>query len=1699
MMRNTARRATSTDRSAKARRKHRPMRTRLFEMLEGRSMLSGSPWQNPANRRDVNTDGRVTPIDALIIINDLVTNGPRDLSTPTATPLASTGTPTGVRYLDVNGDNRVTPLDLLNVVNLLAAPPQVRITEIITDMSGNDITSINVGQQFKIKTVVQDVRTAPVNGGVFAAYLNSTYDSGLVTVPFTSPGANPDPNIVFDSDFNLVRSGVLSNQGTIATAGASRSTAPSTGQAAQLLWTVTATATASGVVTFSPSFDGTSGHDVLVIGNNDPVPSDEIEFISDSLTINSVVVPTLSVSDPTPITEGNSGTKQVVFTVSLSGNVASPFVVNFQTNDGTATTADSDYVSNSGQLTFGTGNAPTQLVTVLVNGDNKVEANENFTLGISLAAPNPNVSILKGSGTATITNDDVAPTVTVGNVSVNNTTSGSTAVFTVNLSGPSAAPVQVGFSTADQTATTPSDYASTTGTLTFAASNNPQSQTITVAIAGDTTPESVETFLLNLTNPTGNAILPAGPATGTINPAITNPTVSVTSAKVSEGNSGTTPMVFTVSLSRTSGQDVKVSFATANDTATQPSDYSPTSGTLTFFAGEVTKTVTVNINGDTSVEPSETFFLNVTGELGASGAAQGIGTILDDDGPASLSVDDATVVAGANGAVASFTINLVGAVTQTITVGYATADGTAVEGTDYAGQTGQVTFVPGGSRVQVVTVPVTGGSPAEAKTFFLNLSSANPPGTTISDAQAVGTIIRRGFSISDVSVTEGNSGTKTAVFTVSLSEPLQQPATVSFQTVDGTATTGNNDYQATAGQLTFDTGQTIKTITVQIVGDTVTETNETFQILLSNATGSEIFDGVGTGTIVNDDGQQVSVRAQVVDANGVPVSSTVNRGDTFFLEVYAQDIQSNPQGVGQVYVDINYDANLITAVSPITYGPKYTIAHKGSLATPGLIDEAGAFHEPPAIPPTNPGAEELVFRVQFTADEFGLVNFDVHSATDPGNEILVFGNNDPVPPEAVNFIDASVNIGANVFAVNSVSKQEGNAGTSEMVFTITRFVPNGQDAVVVWKTQGGTATAGQDYVAADGTLTFSPNDTSKQITVLINGDTLDEPDETFNIVLSSADAQVSASPGVGTILDDDGDVSVSITNAQGAEGSGLVFTVSLSQLSGQTVLVPYSTAPATSGNIATPGTDFTSTSGVLTFAPGVTQQTITVQALGDVLLEPAETFRVLLGTPTNATLSDGEGIGTISDIPPAGISGFVYVDLSRDGIKNGSESGIAGVEIVATSSTGQVQRTLTAADGSYSLVGLLPGTWSIHEVQPGFYVDGVDKRLGVETTNDLYSGITLAPSQGVTGYNFGELGLRAEFLAQFANRRAFLSSSITTGEMGGQINTSGAMNLNGGDVWISFDGGWQGKRILTTFFDANQGSASMTLYNNALAPIAYSAPGSPAQIQFNGTGGTPYFLKISGTNPNAVLRIDDTVSVSSVTQSESNTNFVFFVTLSAPQTQQVTVAYSTASGSATAGQDFTTASGVVTFAPGSTAQAVTVQVTNDSVAESSETFSVNLGTPAGIVIDKATGVGTITNDDGAPTVSVSDAAVSEGGIATFTVTLSNASGQQVTVNYGTSNGTAQSTFDYTSKAGIVTFAPGTTSQVVTVSTLTDMIPETSETFFLNLAAAINATIADGQGIGTIGDVPPATPLASRLTATDSALDQEEDWLADTLA
>lgn len=222
--------------------------------------------------------------------------------------------------------------------------------------------------------------------------------------------------------------------------------------------------------------------------------------------------------------------------------------------------------------------------------------------------------------------------------------------------------------------------------------------------------------------------------------------------------------------------------------------------------------------------------------------------------PPAATIDDVTVDESAG--TATFIVKLSHAVTgpcpDPVSMKFATANGSATAPDDYGSRSGTLTFAPG-EDTKTITVPIVDDAIAEDdENFFVDLS--DPLGASIADGRGIGTIVDNDarISINDVTVTEGNAGTKPATFKVTLSHSSSKTITVHYTTANGTAV-APGDYTSTSGTVTFAPGDTSEDVVVQVRGDTIDEPNETFTVNLSQPANAAIADGTGVGTIIDDD------------------------------------------------------------------------------------------------------------------------------------------------------------------------------------------------------------------------------------------------------------------------------------------------------------------------------------------------------------------------------------------------------------------------------------------------------------------------------------------------------------------------------------------------------------------------------------------------------------------------------------------------------------------------------------------------------------------------------------------------------------------------------------------------------------------------------------------------------------------------------
>ena len=347
----------------------------------------------------------------------------------------------------------------------------------------------------------------------------------------------------------------------------------------------------------------------------------------------------------------------------------------------------------------------------------------------------------------------------------------------------------------------------------------------------------------------------------------------------------------------------------------------------------------------------------------------------------------------------------------------------------------------------------------------------------------------------------------------------------------------------------------------------------------------------------------------------------LGNGDGTFQQ--GQNLDSNSYQWGTVAGDVNADGKLdvVSLRSDYTAGTRSARVllgnGNGSFSQPIIVDfgtVAGQadFMSPVLADFDGNGFPDLAMIERFTSEEGAVAFNGVHVALNDGN-----WTPPPPPPPSITMSDVTVT--------------EGNTGTRAATFTVTLSAAYSQPVTVAYATANGTATAGSDYQSGSGTLTFAPGQTSKTITVSVIGDRLAEPNETYFVNLSSpANAVIGDGQGVGTIVDDEPRISIGdVTKAEGKKGQTTLFTftVTLSVAYDQAVSMSFATA---NGTAKTSDGDYVARTGTLTFAPGETTKTITIEVKGDSKREANEYFYLdLFGNSGNSLFTKNRGLGTI--------------------------------------------------------------------------------------------------------------------------------------------------------------------------------------------------------------------------------------------------------------------------------------------------------------------------------------------------------------------------------------------------------------------------------------------------------------------------------------
>jgi len=453
-------------------------------------------------------------------------------------------------------------------------------------------------------------------------------------------------------------------------------------------------------VSFTPSASGTRSAQINISSNDADEPNTVITVSGNgiqpgNLSFSSVSY-TVNESGPTATVtvnrvEGSDGTVMVSYQAGSGGGTLQGVRKNgiaFNATGGAlCSTQGVDFVSVNGTLTFGPG-VTSQTFDVPICDDALYEGLEGAPL--SLLSPSGGSGLGLASSQFSIIDNDPQPTLSVNNISMNEGDVGFTDFsFTVTQSAVSGLQTSFNCSGDPGSAQIPSDFLNNGGPRQIPAGDTTVS--VTFQVVGDTVFEPDEFFQVQCGSPSNATFTDGTGRADIINDDPAPPSLSIGDVSIVEGNSGQSTFVFTVTKTGTSVDGSSFDFATADGTATDAdNDYGPTSGTVNFTAAETSKTISVTVNGDTNVEPDETFVINLTNPVNAAiSDNQAIGTITNDDNSGFIVNDNGDAVDDLPG---DGTCATAGGV---CTLRAAIGEANALAGTE------TITFAPGITNIQI--------------------------------------------------------------------------------------------------------------------------------------------------------------------------------------------------------------------------------------------------------------------------------------------------------------------------------------------------------------------------------------------------------------------------------------------------------------------------------------------------------------------------------------------------------------------------------------------------------------------------------------------------------------------------------------------------------------------------------------------------------------------------------------------------------------------------------------------------------------------------------------------------------------------------------------------------------------------------------------------------------------------------------------
>ena len=1414
---------------------------------------------------------------------------------------------------------------------------------------------------------------------------------------------------------------------------------------------------------------------------------------------------TLSIDDVT-IAEGDAGTSTLNFTVTLDVDVEDGLAIDYATSDGIATTANSDYDAKTGTVNFIGTEGETHQIGITINGDEIVELDENFQVNLSnivpVSAPESTISFADDTGIGTITNDDEA-VLSISGFTVDESIG--IANFTITLNKEVQDEFTIDFETSDNTALTGTDYnAVSTTTLTFGVSNDLE-QTVSVTILDGNIAEPTETLygtISNLDDPKGqNITLSSGgssvQATGTINDN-DNASLAIDDVEVDEADGTAT---FTATLTGNIQEAVSLNYATEDNTANSGSDYTITNGTITFEAGSIDgteKTIDVPILENNIAEATETYSINLSGLDIASQSGinisdnQGLGTITDND-IVHLTLNNFTVTETDGTQTANFYVSRDIASQSAVTLMFSTTEGTAIASGDFTAQTNTSVQLSASSTDNTdIPVALMGDDIAEPTETFdgaISLYETNGQQIVISTGSVTSTINdddEMQITLEDKTVTE-TDGTQSVNYVVSTNISAQEAVTLSFSTSDGTAVDGNDYTSQTNTEVIISALTTSVNIPVDILGDLITEPQESFN---------------GTISLTDNGSQQVSI----TDANA---EYTINDNDPATLAITGFEV----------------DEDAGTANFTITLSRDVQNAFTVDFATSDITDESVAGSDYTAVSTTLTfgSTNDLVQTVPVTIADDSWVE---PSETLLGTLSNLVANSQDVTIPAPTATSSIIDNDAASVAIDSVSLGEAEGPA---VFTVT-LTGNIQDALTVdFATNDNTATDPSDFTEQTGTVTFTAGSLSgatQQISIPIINDEISEPvTETFTLnlssILSTGSATISEAVGLGTITDNDPITAINLTGfteSETDENISYNFVASMDIEAQENIIVSFTTTQGT----ALDGADFTGQSAIqYTILAGQKSVNIPVVVIGDLVNEPQESFTgeiTLINTNgQNIAIGTGEATATINDNDAAivSISGFSVneatatadftVSLNRS-VQNAFTVDFESADNTALAGSSLDYTAIATTTLNFGAGNSNSQTVSV-SINDDNWVEPTEELIGrilnlVPNNQDikLYGGGSIAEAAGEIIDN-DEVTISVDDVSVNENDGTATFTVTVIGDIQDDLTVDYTTN-NGsaaaGSDYTTVSG-------MLTYGGGSTGTRTQTVSVPILAgDIAESTEIFTLDLSNISSTGNAYFTDDQGV---CTIADDDAYTLSiadepGITETDADFDHNFTVTMSGQAQSDVVISFSTANGTATAADFTSQASASYTIPAGQTSLSIPVQILGDDIAEATESFTgaITISNANGqqITVDKGTATGTIADDD-AYTLSIAD----EPGITetdadfdhNFTVTMSGAAQSDVIITFNTADGTATAS-DFTAQASAsYTIPAGQTSLSIPVQILGDDIAEATESFTatitINNANGQQITVDKGTATGTIADDDAYTlSIADEpgITETDADFD-----------